>query len=125
MAKFADLKSKVIKSILVTKQYGREMTDDSYDSIKFICTDRCEYEMLHNQDCCETVYIESIVGDLNDLIHEPILIAEEASNRDAEDGEEGYTYTFYKLATVKGYVDIRWIGGSNGYYSEKVSFIQI
>lgn len=125
MAKFEDLKNKVIKNILVTKQYGRDMTDDNYDSIKFICTDKCEYEMLHHQDCCETVYIESIVGDLNDLIDYPILIAEEASNRDAEDREEGQTYTFYKLATVKGYVDIRWVGESNGYYSEKVSFIQI
>ena len=125
MAKFEELKGKVIKNILVTKQYGRDMTDDNYDSIKFICTDRYEYKMLHHQDCCETVYIESIVGDLNDLIDYPILIAEETSNRGAEHGEDGQTYTFYKLATVKGYVDIRWVGESNGYYSEEVSFIQI
>ena len=32
--------------------------------IKFVTEDDQTYRMLHMQDCCEDVYIESVVGDL-------------------------------------------------------------
>ena len=76
----------------------------------------------HQQDCCETVRINDIVGDLQDLVGEPLLISEEVKGATEPDEEhyESYTYTFYKFATRKGYVDVRWLGESNGYYSESV-----
>jgi hypothetical protein len=81
------------------------------------------YIFYHSQDCCEYVYIESIVGDLDDLVGSPLLLSEEVSSDDSgpiSEYESSYTWTFYKFATIKGYVDVRWYGSSNGYYSESV-----
>lgn len=71
----------------------------------------------HSKDCCETVRIADITGNKEDLIGQPLLMAEIVSNNviDAFDSE---TWTFIKFATVNGYVTIRWLGESNGYYGE-------
>jgi len=92
----------------------------------FVCAEGT-FRFFHDQDCCETVEIESIVGDLSDLVGKPILLAEMVVGETAQPESwekdeyfESYTWTFYKFATLKGYVDVRWFGSSNGYYSESV-----
>lgn len=78
------------------------------------------FRMYHEQDCCEDVRIEDIGGDINNLIGNPVLLAEEVTNEGEVEYGDTCTWTWYHFATIKGYVTIRWYGGSNGYYSESV-----
>ncbi len=116
------------------------------EGLIFRTTDGREFHMLHQQDCCEGVTLEDVTGNFDDLIGNPITMAEVVTYGGGDDGNwespkrvgewpedvpeleytpESYTWTFYKLATVKGYVTLRWFGESNGYYSESVDFYEL
>ncbi len=122
-AKFEDLKGKIIKAIEVIKD-DRALDDE----ITFRISPEEAYKMYHEQDCCESVVIEDICGEIDWLVNAPILVAEERfeekelSNDDFTYGS--CTWTFYEIATIKGSVTIRWYGSSNGYYSESVDFVR-
>lgn len=100
------------------------------DEVRISTKDGKHYEMFHNQSCCESVYLEDICGDLEDLLDTPILLAEESSSNTNPEGvqpeyQDSFTWTFYKLSTIKGSVTLRFYGGSNGYYSESVDFVEV
>ena len=117
MEKFEDLVGKVLVSV--------ENKDN--EELIFTLDTGEKYKLYHSQDCCEGVSIEDVIGDLNDLVGSPILMAEEVTSDTNPEGitkeyKDSFTWTFYKLATIKGYVTIRWYGESNGYYSESVDW---
>lgn len=94
--------------------------------IEFTCSDGVKYQMMHIQDCCEYVTCDDVVGDHADLLNSPITMAiESCSGEDPLYECDSFTWTFYKLATVKGFVDIKWRGESNGYYSESANFVKL
>ena len=100
------------------------------DEILFTLSTGEQYRFHHDQDCCEQVCIEDICGDLQDLVGSPLLQAEEVtSNENPSDivktCQDSFTWTFYRFATAKGFVVIRWYGESNGYYSESVTFSKV
>ena len=84
--------------------------------------------VLKNGDCVvmqgdpdemSCVRLEDIAGDWADILNQEILQAEEAVSK-TKDGDGSATWSFYKLATIKGSITLRWCGSSNGYYSESV-----
>ena len=122
----------VLKGETLTSVVG---ADAGSEGIVFTCASGNRFKLFHDQDCCESVRINDIIGDVNDLIGRPLILVEVSTNskdypsdipKPANDyGEESFTWTFYRLGTVLGHVDIRWIGESNGYYSEGVDFEQL
>jgi hypothetical protein len=97
------------------------------DGVEFDCADGSSWRMVHNRDCCESVSVADVVGDPADLIGTVIDAREEVGVTDPDgytppEYRESYTWTFYIIQTNRGAVTIRWLGESNGYYSEGVDF---
>ena len=125
------------------------------DEIVLRCEDRQRsikhdvrgFRFYHNQDCCESVNIISIEGDLMALIGEQIIEATQDSDEATHDWDisskscwpnswgprpawvsgffESATRTMLSFRTKHGLVKIVWLGESNGYYSESVDMEEI
>ena len=50
------------------------------EELIFTTTEGKTYKLFHSQDCCESVNIEDIIGDLNDLVGSPLTMAEEVTH---------------------------------------------
>ena len=114
-------------SELVGKTIVKLEQVDDWRELRFFCSDGTIYALHHIQECCENVYLEDVNGELSWLLDTPILMADEAQGETGMEEElwTEYRWTFYRFATRKGYVDLRFLGFSNGYYSEKMDFIRI
>ena len=108
------------KKILSVSGFDLDNGDEcliNFDNNEFI-------QIYHAQDCCEDVWLEDISGDTNlegAIFYE---IIEKECNKDAlNKGDDSFTWAFYTIRTSKGYLDLRWYGTSNGYYSENIDFL--
>lgn len=114
---FDDLKGQTISKI-----------DRTDDTLTFTLENGQRCRFYHEQDCCESVSIESVVGTIDDLIGSPLLEAsviesnENPAGVDPPECQDSFTWTTYTFATERGTVIVRWYGESNGYYSEDVYF---
>lgn len=93
----------------------------------FRMTDGRWFRFYHSNDCCESVQINDVIGDIADLIGTPLVIAEQVSSdhEPPPESSDSYTWTFYRFATVRGTVTVRWLGESNGYYCETPAFASV
>lgn len=123
MCNFEDMKGETLVSI-----------DGAFvgsESIKFTCASGRVFELRYEHDCCEHVALEDVAGDVADLIGSPLLMCELVTSKEnppgteAPDYQDSFTWSFYKLATSKGYVTLRWYGENNGYYCEVAYFEEL
>lgn len=117
-------------ALLVGRTIESIEVNEDQDEMYFVCTDGEAFRAYHMQDCCESVVIHDFSGNLPDLIGSPIVQATEESTdeewpADVEkpDFLESFTWTTHRFVTQAGSeVVVRWVGESNGYYSESVYF---
>lgn len=122
MSKFNELIGKTLESI--------DGLEKGSDKITFLTNEGIKYFMSHDQDCCESVSVEDIHGEMEAILKSPITNAEVVTNSEddpndideKQDDAESFTWTYYYISTEKGSATIRWFGESNGYYSESVDF---
>lgn len=99
-------------------------------TIIIVC-DNCAFETSHSQDCCETVEVHDIIGDLNSLIGKKVINCKTIESQewpsDVEKGQyvDSFTWTTQIIQTKSTEIKIRWLGESNGWYSEGIYFRRI
>lgn len=116
------------KQIIGKKVLVVQRDDDSFHLIFEDGTAK----FYHDQDCCESVYIHTVEGDLKDLVGKVIIDIEEfIGDEHAPDGAEipelvysddSHTWTKYVIKAGGVEFVMYWFGQSNGYYSESVNF---
>jgi hypothetical protein len=113
-----------------TSMIGKTMTsvfgEVGADEMVFVASSGERFIFYHAQGCCERVDIQDVCGDLSDLCGAEIVEAEGISSEGRLPPPglhcfDSCTWTFYRFSTSKGTVTVRWLGVSNGYYSESVS----
>ncbi len=110
LAEFGHLQGRVILAIEGATEHSEEVR---------IVTALGTYVLRHEQDCCEHVSVADVTGDPAELVGALVVVAEVSiDGGDCAGGSQ--TWTFYRIQTPQGDLDIRWFGESNGYYSEGV-----
>lgn len=108
---------------------GKTLTDIdvSDEEVLFVCNDDSAFRAYHMQDCCESVYLARINGDAESLVGETIVESEDIILDEWPDDEEkpsyldSWTWTYHRVKTDSGKIVVfKWLGQSNGYYSESV-----
>lgn len=119
-------------NLLVGRTLRSVIVNADRDRIIFACEDGEAFTAYHMQDCCESVTIHDIQGELDSLIGSKIVRTIESINDknwpadvdlSVKTYSDSFTWTTHVIETASGAsVAIRWYGASNGYYSESVHF---
>ena len=99
--------------------------------VEIITSENEKFTFFHEQDCCEFVRVFDTQGDVSNILHTPLLKVSKEETREKPEfikvddtyGQEDSTlWTIFTFETEKGKFVFIWLGESNGYYSESVTF---
>lgn len=114
---FNEMVGKTLESI--------EGGDIGSERITFNFADGTAAASYHSQDCCESVKVTGVLGDIENIIGAPIIAASEVCESEGEPKPEypdSWTWTRQRIQTEKGEALFTWLGESNGYYGETPYF---
>jgi hypothetical protein len=128
MYKYAPLS--ILVGLTIAKIEGLE---NNSQEVKITTTDGRQFSFYHVRDCCETVELIDYEAFKDKLIGGKIIEAEilndsskELMAKESYDFQnDSHTWSFYIINTDRGSIWMRWLGESNGYYSEEVDFAEI
>ncbi len=115
--------------IKVSSLVGEVLTyidiDDGNNEIMLTTASNRTIRIYHIQDCCESVRIEDTQGNWHELIGKVIVEASEDVEPQGDPPPttkypDSWTRTTLTFRVNGATVISRWIGESNGYYSESV-----
>ena len=85
-----------------------------------------KFLVYHEQDCCESVRMVGQNGSFDELIGKPIVEARDFAVDTSEEATDSSQTTTTLVFRVDDQTVIsRWIGDSNGYYSESVDIAEL
>ena len=101
-----------------------EGLEQDSEQVIFVTKSGKAIKLHHEQDCCECVDLNDFENDVENFDGAKVLSFEEVSCQEFETSySDTQTWTFYKLETNRGGLWMRWLGESNGYYSENVDIL--
>lgn len=124
-----------MKTIDIKELNGKKIVaidiDDSEGQIQITTECGRVFRFYHAQDCCESVRIEPSQdgdGNLLSLIGKEIQeidLKAETSGDPPPEYPDSWTRTTITFKTDSETIVSRWIGESNGFYSESVDLVEI
>jgi hypothetical protein len=119
-------RSRVKFDVLVGEVLDAVDIDREKDQILLTTRSGRQFLIHHEQDCCETVEIVGQDGCFIRLVGKPIVEAREIAIDTTKDDSYGTETTTTLIFRVDGETVIsRWVGDSNGYYSESVDIAEL
>lgn len=109
----------------ITDAIGRKIVSVYVNSemINLNFADGGYIQLYHEQDCCESVWLENhkeVGEELKRMVGQTIRVFKERTTHSVGGYSDSVTCTFYTIRTDMESCDFMFRGESNGYYSERV-----